>query len=41
MKVVDGTGHSGHYYWAKNSRIARTAQRPPLPAPRRRAARRV
>jgi hypothetical protein len=23
MKVVDGAGRYGHYYWAKNSRIAR------------------
>jgi hypothetical protein len=23
LKVVDGAGHTGRYYWAKNSRIAR------------------
>jgi hypothetical protein len=22
-KIIDGAGHNGHYYWAKNSRIAR------------------
>jgi hypothetical protein len=21
-KIIDGAGHNGHYYWAKNSRIA-------------------
>ena len=21
-KILDGAGHNGHYYWAKNSRIA-------------------
>jgi hypothetical protein len=23
MKIVDGRGHGGRYYWAKNSRVAR------------------
>jgi hypothetical protein len=23
MKVVDGRGQSGRYYWARNSRVAR------------------